>query len=100
MKKRRFWLIIIAIAMSVCMILSIVACSENGKVHDAEENKNEIWSIARLYALAQENGFDGTFEDFVAIFKGDKGNQGTQGDQCIQGDQGEQGIQGDKGEKR
>ncbi len=66
-----------------------MACNNN-----SDKNNDEPWSIERVYALAQENGFEGSLEDFITLFKGEKGNKGDKGEQ---GDKGVQGEQGDKG---
>ena len=47
------------------------------------------------YEIAQEHGYEGTEEEWLASLKGDKGDQGEKGDT---GDQGAQGAKGDKGD--
>lgn len=86
MKKGRFWVATLLLVMVTCLIFGLIACSENNR-----NNDGELWSIERVYALAQENGFEGTLEDFITMFKGEQGEKGEQGDK---GDKGEQGLDG------
>jgi hypothetical protein len=51
------------------------------------------------YAVAVENGFEGSETEWLASLKGEKGERGERGVQGIQGVQGLQGIQGVQGEK-
>ncbi|MBE7077758.1 MAG: hypothetical protein E7377_03525 [Clostridiales bacterium] len=71
---------------------------------------NEPTQIQQVYAqyivYAEEQGETPlSYEDWLAMIKGEKGDKGDQGEQGIQGekgdkgDQGEQGIQGEKGDK-
>lgn len=61
------------------------ACVEEAKV--AADGKS-------AYAIACQNGFEGTESDWLASLKGDKGEQGEQGEK---GDQGERGEKGETG---
>lgn len=85
--KRNLAIILLSIATVICLSLCLAACDDNGN------GNGESWSIDRVYVIAQENGFDGSLDDFIAMFKGEQGEQG------IQGEQGEQGEKGEKGEK-
>ena len=94
MSLKKLCVVIFSLVIAVCMLFGIAACGGNNNVGDGES-----WSIERLYALAQENGFDGTLEDFAKIFKGEQGDQGDKGDQGEKGDQGDKGDKGDQGDK-
>lgn len=51
-----------------------------------------------LYDRAKrELGFTGTFEEFLATFKGERGEKGEDGAAGAKGDTGERGIQGERG---
>ena len=79
------------------MALIIGSCSPQRS--EVENAKYEI------YKLAQEAGFEGTFEEWLASIqgpqgeKGDKGDTGAQGEKGDKGDTGAQGEKGDKGDK-
>lgn len=51
------------------------------------------------YELAQENGFEGTQEEWLVSLKGPKGDTGQKGDKGNKGDTGERGPQGIQGEQ-
>ena len=52
-----------------------------------------------LYDRAKrELGFTGTFEEFLAKFKGERGEKGEDGAAGAKGDTGERGLKGDKGD--
>lgn len=98
MKHRGFWFAILSIVMLFCMVFGFGACNTNDTGNYKGDN-DEQWSVERLYVLAQENGFDGTLEDFIAMFKGEQGEQGEKGEQGVKGEKGDTGEQGEKGEK-
>ena len=52
-----------------------------------------------LYDRAKkELGFTGTFEEFLAKFKGERGEKGEDGAAGAKGDTGERGIPGERGQ--
>ena len=51
-----------------------------------------------IYKLAQEAGFEGTFEEWLASIQGPKGDKGDKGDTGETGAQGQKGDKGDKGD--
>ncbi len=79
--------LIIAI-MSVLMVLSIAgltACKNNNSDNN---DGHELWTIQKVYAQAQDLGFEGTLEELIALFKGDKGETGAPGENGINGQDG------------
>lgn len=64
-----------------------------------------VWTMDTVYAKAQELGYEGSLEEFIATVsgkngdKGDKGDNGEKGDKGDKGDNGEKGDKGDKGDK-
>lgn len=41
--------------------------------------QEKVWSMERVYATAQELGFEGSLEDLIALFKGEQGVPGKDG---------------------
>ncbi len=79
--------LIIAI-MSVLMVLSIAgltACKNNNSDNN---DGHELWTIQKVYAQAQDLGFEGTLEELIALFKGDKGETGAPGENGVDGQDG------------
>lgn len=60
---------------------------------------NGIQDGKSAYELAEEHGYVGTEEEWLASLKGERGERGQQGVQGEQGLRGLQGIQGQKGDK-
>ena len=50
------------------------------------------------YAIAVQNGFVGTIEEWLESLKGEKGDKGNSGDKGDPGEQGDPGPKGDKGD--
>ena len=75
------------------------------EVSDSENVTFEYSGGDNAYAIALEQGFEGSAQDWLDSLIGPRGPQGIQGpkgdkgDQGIQGKQGIQGIQGPKGDK-
>jgi len=57
------------------LILSVTLLSSCFLLTD---NTSEL-SVEGVYKMAQESGFDGSLEEFIAAFKGDDGKDGTDG---------------------
>ena len=95
MKKRKFLVILLTIATALCMAFGLSACGEK----EPEREQSDLWSMERVYASAQELGFQGTLEELIAMFKGEKGDTGAQGPQGEKGEKGDTGAQGPQGEK-
>ncbi len=89
MKKK--WVTLLALLCCGSMALGFAACSE-------EEAKNAEWGEAytfeTAYAQAQELGYTGTLEEFIATISGKDGANGKDG---ADGKDGEQGEKGDNG---
>ena len=60
------------------------------------DNYNE--EIYHIYELAKENGYQGTYEEWLDSIKGEKGDQGPKGDKGDKGEAGEPGKDGQDGE--
>ncbi len=95
MKKHKFLVVILAIAATLCMAFGIAGCGEE----KPQKEQADLWSMERVYAKAQELGFEGTLEELIAMFKGADGADGKDGAQGPQGEKGETGAQGPQGEK-
>ncbi len=72
--KRKLLAGMLAIATALTMACGIAACG-----HTKVAVKDELWTMERVYAKAQELGFEGTFEELVEKFKGDAGKDGKDG---------------------
>ncbi len=72
--KKKFLLIMLAIVSALCLAFGLTACG--GGRDNAEE---DTWTMNRLYAKAQELGFEGTLDELIDMFKGDKGDDGEDG---------------------
>ena len=88
MKKRQLRLM--ALALMLTTGFSLTGCEESTAVNPTKPES--------IYALAVENGYTGTYEDWVNLLKGDKGDTGTQGPKGDKGDTGDKGEKGDKGD--
>ena len=93
MKKRKFLVILLAIVATLCMSFGLSACGEK----EPEREQSDLWSMERVYASAQELGFQGTLEELIAMFKGEKGDTGAQGPQGEKGEKGDTGAPGKDG---
>ena len=76
--KRKFIKGLLAIVLGVASMTTFAACEENG-ANSNSGNENGLYAlqIQTVYAMAQEAGFDGTLEELVAMFKGEKGLDGV-----------------------
>ena len=59
------------------------------------DNYNE--EIYRIYELAKEDGYQGTYEEWLDSIKGEKGDTGSQGEKGEKGDPGTPGKDGEDG---
>lgn len=82
--------VLITAAVTVCMMFSLAACG--GKTETSD-----LWSVQRAYATAQELGFEGTLEEFVAMLKGADGKDGKDGAPGAAGKDGANGKDGKDG---
>ena len=125
MKKR--WLLLTVLCLAVFIVCGLTACGKEKGTTESVDFENEAFTIQQAYAYAEELGFSGTLEDFVALLSGKNGVDGKDGvgivslsinaeghllatlsDETvvdcgalptIKGDKGDQGIQGEKGDK-
>ncbi len=89
--KRKFWTVLFALAAILCLCLGLASCgidSSDGSSSsdgggswsgDSEKDPDDVWTIERVYAQAQELGFEGSLEDLIALFKGEAGQDGQDG---------------------
>ncbi len=92
--KRKFFIALMSVLTALCLAFGLAAC-DLGEV----ELPDDLWTIERVYATAQDLGFEGTLEELIAMFKGADGAPGKDGAQGPQGEKGETGAQGPQGEK-
>ena len=83
MKKFKKLLLVMPVAL-------VLACC-GPQMSEVESQQYEI------YKLAQEAGFEGTFEDWLASIKGEKGDTGETGPKGDKGDKGDAGAPGADG---
>ena len=74
------------ITFIICLIMLFlfISCDTNEEIKNQDEQY-------KVYLLAQEAGFSGTYEEWLASVKGDKGDPGEKGEQGDKGDAGEVG---------
>ena len=63
------------------ILLLIILIIPAFSLFSCTEPENEPLTLQTVYLMAQEAGYSGSIEDFVAEFRGDKGDQGPVGDQ-------------------
>ena len=78
--------------------MSLTGNAMTKKVLQGRINRLDTLCIS-AYAIAVQNGFEGTEEEWLASLKGEKGNPGEKGETGAQGIQGEKGEKGDPGEQ-
>ena len=86
MKKSKIMLTALALLMTSGTFLSSCDNENPDKRHE-------------IYLKAVEEGYDGTYEQWLSSIKGEKGDKGDQGLKGDKGDTGEKGDKGDTGEK-
>ena len=69
--KKKIVLAVLAGISALSLACGIAAC---GVVGGSQED--DLWTIDRVYAEAQELGFRGTLDELIAMFKGDDGKDG------------------------
>ncbi len=82
---------------------AFASCGEEETVQNGSSSSVQGWgntfTVQTAYAKAQELGYTGSLEEFIAAISGKDGAQGAQGEKGDQGEKGEKGEQGEKGEK-
>ncbi len=73
MKKSYKWTLVVFLALLVVVALTLVACTPDNTDDD------DVWTIERVYAQAQELGYQGTLDELIAQFKGADGTDGVDG---------------------
>ena len=81
--KRKLLTVFLSLIAALCLCFGLVACdsgnSDSGN-HNTENNvETDLWTVERLYAEAQAKGFEGSLDDLIALFKGEKGDDGQDG---------------------
>lgn len=71
--KHKFSVAVVAMVTALSLTFGLAACG------GGEEPKADLWSMQRVYASAQELGFEGTLDELIAKFKGEKGETGADG---------------------
>ncbi len=87
MKKN--WLGLLSLLCFGSMAFGLSACSEEGGKTDGW---GTVYSFETAYAQAQELGYAGSLEEFIAQISGAKGEQGEQGIQGVRGEKGDGGV--------
>ena len=67
----------ILVGLMSASMTSAVGCSIYEGKESTGNPQQDVWSIERVYATAQELGFEGSLEDLIALFKGDPGQDGV-----------------------
>ncbi len=74
---KNLWKKFAAIALGVSTFASLTACNFTSGSTSEEENEGlYALQIETVYAMAQEAGYEGTLEELIAMFKGEKGADG------------------------
>ncbi len=68
--KKKIWLIALSLISALCCGLALAACGDDGE---------ETWSMQRVYERAQDLGFEGSLEELIQMFKGERGEPGKDG---------------------
>ena len=74
--KRKFLTVLLALAATLCLCFGLAACGKKDQTPTADD---DLWTEERLYAEAKALGFEGSFDDLVALFKGADGKDGRNG---------------------
>ncbi len=78
--KKKLWTILLFMISVLCLAFGLAACGGNGGKGGNGGNggdSSDLWTVERLYAEAQAKGFEGSLDDLIALFKGDKGERGV-----------------------
>ena len=100
-KAKRFLLGLLACLTATCLSVGFAGCKDEEPGAESEQSSvsEQSTDIELVYAEAQNLGYTGTLEDFLAALKGEKGDKGDTGAQGEKGDKGDTGAQGEKGDK-
>lgn len=77
--------------MTLCLTFGLAACGGE------TDTGSDLWSVQRAYATAQELGFEGSLEEFIAMLKGADGKDGKDGKDGETGKDGKDGVNGKDG---
>lgn len=66
------------LSLTICFSGTMLGCFKK-----QDETPENLWTIQDVYAKAQDLGFEGTLEELIAMFKGEKGDKGDSGEQGI-----------------
>ncbi len=91
---KKFVTLLLVVVMGIGSLLGLTACGKK----DDDSNKGEVvWNLQTIYAQAQELGYNGTLEEFLATVKGATGEKGEKGEQGLPGQMGLPGMNGKDG---
>ena len=69
-RMRKTMLLVLTIAVVMCACIVLAACSNQDTPSNDSKQSGYALNFNTVYALAEENGYTGTLEDLVALFKG------------------------------
>ena len=72
--KRKLWVVVLSVLMAFSCAIFFSACAET-----PEQNEEQEWTLEAVYARAQELGYDGSLEEFLAQIQGKDGIDGKDG---------------------
>lgn len=75
--KRKIVLAFLTAFAVLSLCLALAACGGNST--EKQQEQTDLWSMERVYSTAKELGFQGTLDELIAMFKGDKGDPGQDG---------------------
>ena len=78
------------LVLSAVFLANITSCAVNSHKNDEQY---------KIYLLAKDAGYEGTYEEWLASIKGEKGDKGDTGETGPKGDKGDTGETGPKGDK-
>ena len=70
--KRKIWVALLSAAMLAACAFGFAACGEEN-----EDPQPQVWTMETVYAEAQELGYTGTLEEFIATVSGKDGQDGV-----------------------
>lgn len=91
---KKFVTLLLVVVMSIGSLLGLTAC---GKKDDDTNKGDVVWNLQTIYAQAQDLGYNGTLEEFLATVKGATGEKGEKGEKGEQGLPGQMGLPGMNG---
>ena len=75
--RKKFLTVLLAAVAALCLCFGLAACG--GDKDKSPTADDDLWTAERLYAEAKALGFEGSFDDLVALFKGADGKDGRNG---------------------